>query len=47
VQEKDRVIMAMLAPLGLEKGRPFKPDARQRDLLTEAGRRWKRDGENS
>jgi hypothetical protein len=36
VQEKDRLIMAMLKPLGIEKGKPFKPDARQRDLLTEA-----------
>jgi hypothetical protein len=28
--------MAMLAPLGIEKGKPFKPDARQRKLLEEA-----------
>jgi hypothetical protein len=36
VQEKDRIIMAMLGPLGIEKDKPFKPDARQRELLTEA-----------
>jgi len=28
--------MAMLAPLGIEKGKPFKPDARQKKLLEEA-----------
>ncbi len=28
--------MAMLVPLGIEKGEPFNPDARQRKLLTEA-----------
>jgi hypothetical protein len=38
IQEKDRLIMAMLAPLGIEKEKPFKPDARQRNLLTEAAR---------
>jgi hypothetical protein len=26
----------MLRPLGLEKGNPFKPDARQTQILTEA-----------
>jgi hypothetical protein len=36
VQEKGRLMMAMLAPLGIEKGKPFNPDARQRGLLTEA-----------
>jgi hypothetical protein len=33
VQERDRVMMAMLRPLGIEKGQPFKPDARQTKLL--------------
>jgi hypothetical protein len=28
--------MAMLKPLGIEKGKAFKPDARQAGLLTEA-----------
>jgi hypothetical protein len=36
VRTEDRLMMAMLAPLGIEKGKPFKPDARQRALLTEA-----------
>jgi len=36
VQERDRVTMAMLRPLGIEKGKPFKPDARQERILTEA-----------
>jgi hypothetical protein len=36
VQEKDRLIMAMLAPLGIEEAKPFNPDARQREVLTEA-----------
>lgn len=36
VIERDRFFMAMLAPLGIEKGKPFKPDARQKKLLEEA-----------
>jgi len=35
VHERDRLFMAMLKPLGIEKGKPFKPDARQTKLLTE------------
>jgi hypothetical protein len=36
VQERDRFFMAMLKPLGIEKGKSFKPDARQRKILTDA-----------
>lgn len=36
VQEHDRVMMAMLKPLGIEKGKPFNPDERQKKLLAEA-----------
>jgi hypothetical protein len=36
VAERDRFFMAMLIPLGIEKGKPFKPDARQRKILEEA-----------
>ena len=36
VQEHDRVMMAMLKPLGIEKGKPFNPDERQKKILTEA-----------
>lgn len=36
VQERDRFFMAMLKPLGIEKGKPFKPDARQKKILIEA-----------
>ena len=36
VQERDRLIMAMLKPLGIEKGKPFNPDARQKKILLEA-----------
>jgi hypothetical protein len=36
VQERDRFFMAMLKPLGIEKGKPFQPDARQRKILEEA-----------
>jgi len=36
VAERDRFFMAMLKPLGIEKGKPFKPDERQTGLLTEA-----------
>ena len=38
VFERDRMIMAMLKPLGLEKGKPFQPDARQRNILDEGAR---------
>ena len=36
VQEHDRFFMAMLKPLGIEKGKPFEPDARQQAILEEA-----------
>jgi hypothetical protein len=36
VQEHDRFFMAMLKPLGIEKGKPFEPDARQMAILEEA-----------
>ena len=38
VQERDRFFMAMLKPLGIEKDKPFNPDARQRAILEEATR---------
>ena len=33
VQTRDRMMMAMLAPLGIEKGKPFAPDERQTKIL--------------
>jgi len=36
VEARDVFFHAMLRPLGLEKGKPFKPDARQTQILTEA-----------
>ncbi len=36
VQEHDRFFMAMLKPLGIEKGKPFEPDSRQTAILEEA-----------
>jgi len=36
VEPRDIFFHAMLRPLGLEKGRPFEPDARQRKILTDA-----------
>ena len=36
VQERDRFFMAMLRPLGIEKGKPFTPNQRQQKILTEA-----------
>ena len=36
VDERDRFFHAMLRPLGIEKGKPFKPDARQTKILTDA-----------
>jgi hypothetical protein len=38
VQARDLFYMGMLKPLGLEKGKEFKPDARQRAILEEAAR---------
>jgi hypothetical protein len=35
-QERDRMMLGMLQPLGIEKGRVFEPDARQRKILIEA-----------
>jgi hypothetical protein len=36
VHERDRMMMGMLQPLGIEKGRPFSPTARQQQLLIDA-----------
>jgi len=36
VAERDRFFMAMLKPLGFEKGKPFKPTEEQKKILTEA-----------
>ncbi|MDG2618067.1 DUF1254 domain-containing protein [Thermoleptolyngbya sichuanensis XZ-Cy5] len=36
VHERDRMMVAMLKPLGIEKGRPFQPDARQQKILEQA-----------
>ncbi len=36
VFERDRFFMAMLKPLGIEKGKPFAPDWRQQRILMEA-----------
>jgi len=36
VDERDRFFYAMLKPLGIEKGKPFNPDERQKKILTEA-----------
>jgi hypothetical protein len=36
IAERDVFFHDMLKPLGLEKGKPFKPDARQTKILTEA-----------
>ena len=36
VAERDRFFMAMLKPLGIEKGKKFKPTERQKKLLEEA-----------
>jgi hypothetical protein len=38
VHERDRMIMGMLQPLGIEKGKPFSPNARQKQTLIEAVR---------
>jgi hypothetical protein len=38
LEPRDRFFAAMLRPLGIEKGKPFKPDERQTKILTEAAR---------
>jgi hypothetical protein len=37
IEARDIFFHAMLRPIGLEKGKPFRPDARQTKILTEAG----------
>ena len=34
--ERDRIMLASLIPLGIEKGKSFKPDERQKKILTQA-----------
>jgi len=36
VHERDRIMMGMLQPLGIEKGKPFAPSPRQQKLLVDA-----------
>ena len=36
VHERDRMMMDMLTPLGIEKGKPFNPTKRQKKILIEA-----------
>lgn len=36
VHERDRMIMGMLQPLGIEKGKPFAPTERQKQILIDA-----------
>ena len=36
VHERDRMMVAMLKPLGIEKVKPFQPDARQQKILAQA-----------
>jgi hypothetical protein len=38
VEERDRFFMASLKNLGIEKGQPFKPDARQQKILIEGAK---------
>jgi hypothetical protein len=35
-EDRDRFFMAMLKPLGIEKGKPFQPNERQKKILIEA-----------
>jgi hypothetical protein len=35
-EDRDRFFIAMLKPLGIEKGKPFEPDERQKKILIEA-----------
>jgi hypothetical protein len=38
VLERDRMMLGMLQPLGIEKGKPFRPTERQKNILVEATR---------
>lgn len=38
VHERDRMMMGMLQPLGIEKGKPFSPTDRQKQILIDAAR---------
>ena len=38
VLERDRIILGMLQPLGIEKGKDFNPDERQKRILVDAAR---------
>lgn len=38
VQDRDRFFVAMLRPLGIERGKPFNPDERQRRILLEGAK---------
>jgi len=38
VEERDRFFIAMLKPLGIEKGKKFQPDARQKMILEEGAK---------
>src|SRR5262245_12419466 len=36
IEDRDKVTLGMLVPLGIEKGKPFSPNDRQKKILTEA-----------
>jgi hypothetical protein len=36
VEERERFFLAMLKPLGIEKGKPFQPDEQQKKILSDA-----------
>jgi hypothetical protein len=36
VEDRDKIMLGMLVPLGIEKGKPFEPDDRQKKILTDA-----------
>jgi hypothetical protein len=36
IEARDKVMFGMLVPLGIEKGKPFNPDERQKKILAEA-----------
>ncbi len=39
IREQDKAMLGMLAPLGIEKGKPFKPDDRARAILERAAKK--------
>ena len=36
IEDRDRIMLGSLAPIGIERGKPFAPDARMQKILIDA-----------